>query len=111
MIKTNSLFLTKLLINLLLLETKNGVTLKVTEVDGVTFGLDLRVFPDQQPTDVGEEESSGRVVGVSISFGVLVMHTMVSGPVNYCVLDTRRSYYKYVFYIIVQEEVQHIRWC
>lgn len=56
----------------------------------MSFSLDLRVFPDQQPTDVGEEEASSRIMRISIGFGVLVMHPMIAGPVNYGILGRNK---------------------
>lgn len=56
----------------------------------MSFSLDLRVFPDQQPTDVGEEEASSRIMRISIGFGVLVMHPMIAGPVDYGILGRNK---------------------
>lgn len=73
--------------NLLLLESQDRICFQVAHINVVSFGLDLGMFPDQQPSDVGEEEASGRVVGVSISFRVLVVHTVITGPVYDGILE------------------------
>lgn len=46
------------------------------------------MFAAQKPTDVGEEETSLCIVGIGISFAVLVMNSVVTGPVYYCILGS-----------------------
>lgn len=42
-----------------------------------------------QPADVGEEEPTVHVVGISISLRVLVMDSMISGPFVKIVLEEK----------------------
>lgn len=38
------------------------------------------MFPNQQPSDVSEEEAAAGVVRIGVCFTVLVMNAMVSSP-------------------------------
>lgn len=55
-----------------------------------SFSFDVVVFLAQQPADVGEEEAVDGVVGVGVRLAVFVVHPVVAGPVNYCVLNGRK---------------------
>lgn len=80
----------KVKLHSLLLEHDHGILLQVAHVDHLALGLHLRVLADQQPAHVGEEEATGRVMGISVSVGELVMHSMVTGPFVDAVLEGDR---------------------
>lgn len=44
----------------------------------------------EQPTHVGEEEATTRVVGIGVCVGKLVMHTMIACPLPDAVLEGER---------------------
>jgi len=70
------------------LELKDWFRLEITKINILSLLLDVRVLFDHQPTHVGEEESSASVVGVSLGLRVLVMYTVVSGPLNKIILES-----------------------
>lgn len=45
------------------------------------------MFATHQPATVREEESSTCIVWIGICLGVLVVHTMITGPLYYVILE------------------------
>jgi len=68
------------------LEDEYGIFVQVTEVDLLAFPYDLRMLLDEQPADVGEKETSFGVVGIGIGLGILVVDSVVPGPLDDVVL-------------------------
>lgn len=71
---------------MLLVELDNRIGQHVAHVDQTTLFDALRVLPQHQPTNVGEEEAPVRVVRVGIGFGVLVMDSVIPDPIVQTVL-------------------------
>lgn len=62
------------------LEHDDGICFEVREVDGFPETDNVGMFAHHEPADVGEEEASGGVVGVSVGVAVLVVLPVVSDP-------------------------------
>lgn len=73
----------------LLLESEDRISIKIAHVNIVSFLLDVRMLAYQQPTNMSEEESTSSIVWVSICLRVFVVHTMVSSPINNCILESQ----------------------
>jgi hypothetical protein len=56
------------------LEHDNGIFLEIAHIDGGALDEDVVVFSKHQPTNVGEEEASFRIVGIGISFRKFVVN-------------------------------------
>jgi hypothetical protein len=77
--------------HILALESANGISIKVTEVALLALLLNVGMLAHKQPAAVSEEEAPFGVVGVSLSLGVLVMHAMVTAPLNDVILWTSQD--------------------
>lgn len=73
----------------------HGIVEKVLRVNEPCLFIKLRMRLDQQPADVRVEEPTLRVVWVAIRLGELVMDTMISTPIEQCVL-ARQTMSKHV---------------
>lgn len=78
---------------LLFLESKNRICIQITYVQSFALFLQSGVFPTQEPSDVREEEAACRIVGISVGFTVLVMHPVISRPIDDRILQNNRLYY------------------
>ena len=72
--------------HLLPLEHADGVRIQVTHVQALAFGLDIGMFPDQQPATMCKEETTLGIVGICLCLGVLVMDTVITGPFDDVIL-------------------------
>jgi uncharacterized membrane protein len=70
------------------LKSNDGILHEVTAVKRWSFLDDIGMLLAQQPTAVGKEESSESIVGISISFAVLVMNSMISRPFVDIILES-----------------------
>ena len=67
---------------LLFLELNHRIGQDVAHVNFFPTSHHLRMFLLHQPSDVGEEESAGRVVRVSVCLAEPVVDPMVSDPLE-----------------------------
>lgn len=67
---------------LLLLELQDGIAFQVAHVNFLSLLQNFRVLLAHQPSHVGEEKTSSRVVRISIRVRELVMNSMVPGPLQ-----------------------------
>lgn len=63
---------------LLALESYNRVTHQVVHSNQTTFANHFGMLAHKQPTNMGKEKSSSRIVWIRISFRVLVMHSVIA---------------------------------
>ena len=68
------------------LEGADRVVVEVTHVNGLPLRLHFGVLPHEQPAHVREEETSLRIVGISVRFWVLVMRPVVTWPLDDVIL-------------------------
>lgn len=74
-------------IHLLSLEPDHRISQQVSDIQVSPLLDDISMLPNKQPPDVGEEEAPAGVVGVSVSLRVLVVDSMVPGPLEDVVLQ------------------------
>lgn len=74
----------------LFVEPDDRISQEVAGVDGFALADDFRVLSTEQPTDVCEEKASSCVVGVGVCLRILVVDTMVSGPLVDVVLKQEK---------------------
>lgn len=75
------------LANIPFLESQNRVTLQIRHIESFAFLFYLRMLTAKQPSNVRKKESSGRIMWICISFAVLVMHSVISCPINCGILQ------------------------
>lgn len=75
--------------DLLLLEHDDFIFLEVLDADATAFFNDHGMLAAHKPANVGEEESSLSVMGICVSFAVLVVNAVVSHPLVHVVLWQR----------------------
>jgi hypothetical protein len=73
---------TSLVFPSLFLELHRWVVLKITHVDFLSLLNHIRVFLAHQPTNMREEESATRIVGISVCVCVLVVDSMIPRPLK-----------------------------
>jgi len=76
--------------NSLLLEHDDGILLNVGHVNRLALNANIGMLLAHQPTHVGEEEATTRVMGIGVCVSELVMHTMITSPFPDAVLEGQR---------------------
>lgn len=74
-------------VHLLSLELDHRISKQVSDVKLSPLLNDIWMLANQQPPDVGEEEASARIVGVRICLRVLVVGSVVPGPLEDVILQ------------------------
>jgi len=54
------------------------------------------VFPAQQPTNMGEEETTSGIMWISVGLRKLVMYTVITGPLYNVVLKGEKALITFV---------------
>lgn len=85
----------------LLLVREDGVAVQIGHVDSLALVLHFRMLLAQEPSDVGEEEASLGVVRVRVGLAVLVVDSVVPGPVNHRVLELRNGKMSVSFQVVL----------
>lgn len=65
----------------------NGILLQITHVDRGSLADHIRMFADQEPAHVREEETSLRVMGVRISVREFMMDSVIPHPLVNVILQ------------------------
>lgn len=77
-------------VHLLSLEPDHRISQQVSDIKSFPLLNDISMLPNKQPPDVGEEEAPAGVVGVSIGLRVLVVDSVVPGPLEDVILQRER---------------------
>jgi len=69
------------------LELQQGVLVEISEVDILALDADVWVLFDHEPAHMCEEESATGIMGVSLGLRVLVVNSVVTGPLDQIILE------------------------
>ena len=74
---------------LLSLYPDNRVPEKIRQINGMGLCPDVRMLTHQQPAHVSKEKAPFCIMWICIRLRELVMHTMITGPFKYIILEYR----------------------
>lgn len=74
------------LTNLPLMKEYNRILEKVAAVNKLAFLYNLGMLFHHKPTNMREEKSSLCVVGIGICFGIFMVHSVISNPIEHGIL-------------------------